>query len=610
MGSVNHSLPVFVSLTDHQLDIPKFSPQQILDILNQLQSNKATGPDGIGNFILQATAVSISNPLCKLFNYCLTKQTFPEIWKLAYVTPVHKKNEKMFCQNYRPISLLNNISKIFERAVYNTLYDYLISNNLLNPKNAGFKKGDSTTNQLLYITDKIYKAVDEGKDVRMVFLDAAKAFDKVWHKGLLFKLQQLGISQNFSNWFCSYLTDRQQQVVINGKASQVLTLESGVPQGSILGPLLFLIYINDITNGITTDINLFADDTSLLDIVDDPISSAARINQDLATLHNWATQWLVTFNASKTVIMTFTLKRKKLVYPAQYLNSLILTEVNSHTHLGLHLLSDLSWSNHIQNIVLRATKRVNIMKRLKLLLCRNTLVHIYKTMVRPILEHGCVFFDSGTVHDCDLLESVQYDAVRVCTGALWNTSKSKLLNELGWSLLSVRRQYFKQLQLYKIKKKLVPLYLSEGRLPTVSDVTRYNLRNTDKIRPPKARTNKYNLSFFPSSINTWNRLPPNISNAPTLDIFKKSLSLHLFSASSDLYLSYGQQMPAIYHTQMRLGHSCLNSHAFKFAFCDNDLCSCGQKETVTHYFLHCPIYAALRPTLLTSIANLISPGIN
>ena len=159
---------------------------------------------------------------------------------------------------------------------------------------------------------------------------------------------------------------------------------------------------NDITNGITTDINLFADDTSLLDIVDDPISSAVRINHDLATLHNWVTQWLVTFNASKTVIMTFTLKRKKNVYPAQYLNNSILTEVSSHSQLGLHLSSDLSWSNHIHNIVLRATERVNIMKRLKLLLSRNTLVHIYKTMVRPILEHGCVFFDSGTVHDCNL----------------------------------------------------------------------------------------------------------------------------------------------------------------------------------------------------------------
>ena len=139
---------------------------------------------------------------------------------------------------------------------------------------------------------------------------------------------------------------------------------------------------------------------------------------------------------------------------------------------------------------------------------------------------------------------------------------------------------------YKIKNKPVPSYLSEGRLPTVSDVTRYNLRTTDKIRPLKARTNKYYLSFFPSSINTWNKLPPNISKASTLETFKKSLSLHLLSASSDLYLSYGQRMPAIYHSQMRLGHSCLNSHAFKFAFCDNNLCSCVQKETVKR---DCPI---------------------
>ena len=155
---------------------------------------------------------------------------------------------------------------------------------------------------------------------------------------------------------------------------------------------------------------------------------SAGINQDLATLHDWATQWLATFDASKTVIMTFTLKCKKNVYPAQYLNNSILTEVDSHTHLGLDLLSDLSWSHHIQNIVLRASKRVNIMKRLKLLLNRNTLVHIYKTMVRPILEHECVFFYSGTAHECDVLESVQYDAAHVCTGALWNTPKSNLLN--------------------------------------------------------------------------------------------------------------------------------------------------------------------------------------
>ena len=154
-----------------------------MKILKHLPSNKATGPDDIGNFILKSTAVSIFKPLCKLFNYSLNKKTFPKCWKIANVTPVFKKNEKMFCKNYRPISLLNNISKVFEQGVYDKLNNYFTTNNLLNPKNAGFKKGDNTTNQLLYITDKTSASLDNGHDVRMVFLDAAKAFDKVWHKG-------------------------------------------------------------------------------------------------------------------------------------------------------------------------------------------------------------------------------------------------------------------------------------------------------------------------------------------------------------------------------------------------------------------------------------------
>ena len=144
--------------------------------------------------------------------------------------------------------MLCNISKVFERAIYNVLYLYLTENNLLNPKNAGFKKGDSTVNQLLYITDKISSSMDQGKEVRMVFLDAAKAFDKVWHRGLLFKLRQLGITPEFVNWFASYLSHRKQCVVINGASSPTLSIEAGVPQGSILGPLLFLVHVNDITN--------------------------------------------------------------------------------------------------------------------------------------------------------------------------------------------------------------------------------------------------------------------------------------------------------------------------------------------------------------------------
>ena len=221
----------------------------------------------------------------------------------------------MYCKNYRPISLLNSISKVFDRSVNNILYAYLTENNLLNPKNAGFKKGNSTVNQLLYITDKIYVALDQGHDVRMVFLDAEKAFNKVWHSSWSFKRAQLGVTLDFMWWFDSYLSDRHQRLVINRVAFNLLCLESGVPQGSILGSLLFLIHVNDVTSDIVTDINLFVDDTSLLDVIDNPKSSSERLNYDLSKLNTWASQWLVNFNPSKTVVMSFSTRRKPLTYP-------------------------------------------------------------------------------------------------------------------------------------------------------------------------------------------------------------------------------------------------------------------------------------------------------
>ena len=354
-----------------------------------------------------------------------------------------KKQEKFYCKNYGPISLLSNLSKVFERAVYNILYSYLITNDLLNPKNAGFQQGDSTINQLLNITDKLSETLDRGKEARMIFLDAAKAFDRIWHEGVLFKLEQLGVDKVFVNWFASYLRNRQQRVVINGSMSSLLTLQAGVPQSSILGPLLFLVYINDITDNIQTDINLFADDTSLLEIVNDPVSSAQRLNDDLSRLSDWASQWLVTFNPAKSVVINFSLKRKPIDHPVLYLNNSPLLQVKSHTHLGITLTSGLSWSKHVQNIVSKASQRVNIMKRFKYIMGRNSLIHLYKTVVLPIMEYGCILFDNCSKADQDLLESVQLSAARVCTGALQNTSKIKLLDELGWATLAVRRKYFK-----------------------------------------------------------------------------------------------------------------------------------------------------------------------
>ena len=270
----------------------------------------------------------------------------------------------------------------------------------------------------------------------MVFLDAAKAFDKVWHEGLLFKLKQLGIEGALLSWLSSYLTNRKQRVVMNGAHSTWAFLEAGVPQGSILGPLLFLVYVSDITDSIKSDINLFADDTSLLEIVDDPVTSANTLNSDLEQLHRWASQWLVTFNPNKTVILTFSAKINKPIHPILYLSGTPLEEVLHHTHLGLTFSHDLSWTHHIKSVVKKAFQRISIMKRLKYTLSRSTLKKLYITLIRPILEYGCVIFDACSMSDCKLLETVQYDAARICTGAMWNS----LLNELGWETLETRRK--------------------------------------------------------------------------------------------------------------------------------------------------------------------------
>ena len=210
----------------------------------------------------------------------------------------------------------------------------------------------------------------------------------------------------------------------------------------------------------------------------------------------------------------------------------------------------------------------------------------------------------------NLIESVQYDAARVCTGALLHTSKTKLLRELGWETLSERRKYFKLIMFYKVLNNLVPQYVCNDTIKPVSAHTSYNLRNINKIRPPRARTNLYKMSFYPSASVLWNDLPVSVSQLDALGAFKKSLSKLLFPARPPSYLGDGERLPVIWHTRLRLGHSTLNYHGLLYGITDSDLCSCGLKEDVEHFFLMCPNYAALRTELLTSVSNLISPGVH
>ena len=272
----NSVLPPFHLLTDKEIDNISIQCDEITSLIRNLNPDKATGSDEISGQMLLLCDKSVVLPLKIIFENILATSTYPDIWKLANVTPIFKKGDKQLIKNYRPISLLPICSKIFEKIIFNNLYKYLNANNLITKNQSGLRPGDSTSNQLLYLINEIHEAFDDPKsfEVRAVFLDISKAFDKMWHDGLICKLKQNWISGSLIKLFGNDLHNRKQRVVLNGFYSDYSIIESGVPQGSVLGPLLFLIYINDLEKNIRSNVEFFADDTMLFSLVKDPVISA------------------------------------------------------------------------------------------------------------------------------------------------------------------------------------------------------------------------------------------------------------------------------------------------------------------------------------------------
>ena len=278
---------------------------EVENVIRNLEPNKAVGPDLIHNKIIKAASPVISNALTSLFNKSLSEGHFPEghfphCWKIAHVTPIHKKENKSICSNYRPISLLSCIGKVLEKCVQKKVFQFLKENNKINPCQSGFIPKDSTIYQLLNIYDDFCRSLDDRVSTEAIFFDISKAFDRVWHRGLLQKINAIGIRGNLLNWFSNYLQNRTQAVVIKGQRSNYLNITAGVPQGSVLGPTLFLIYINDLTNSIDSTIKLFADDTSMYLSLDNNPERTLQLNSDLEKIKTWASTWKVTFNANKT----------------------------------------------------------------------------------------------------------------------------------------------------------------------------------------------------------------------------------------------------------------------------------------------------------------------
>ena len=291
-------LTAFERKTPHSISEINISPYQIGVLIKKLTVSKSHGHDGLSARMLQLYGDTLTIPLSIIYTNCISKGYFPKKWKKANVTAVHKKNAKNIVSNYRPISLLPLCGKMFEKIIYDNMYAHFFGNKLISDKQSGYRRNDSTIKQLLSITHKIFKAFDEGHEARAVFLDISRAFDRVWHEGIIFKLRQMGVEGHALNILKSFLENREQRVVLDGQSSDWGSVEAGVPQGSILGPLLFLVYINDLTEVVESDINIFADDTFIFHIIDQ--FSTQILNSDLEKITTWANQWKMSFNPDIT----------------------------------------------------------------------------------------------------------------------------------------------------------------------------------------------------------------------------------------------------------------------------------------------------------------------
>ena len=507
--------------------------------------------------------------------------------------------------------MLPIFSKIFERVIYNSIFNYFISNKLFTPSQSGFLPGDSCIAQLLSIIHEIQTAFDENTvaDVRGISLDISKAFDKAWHEGLLYKLKTHGIEGQLLSLLANYLENRDQRVVLNGQTSEWRKIKSGVPQGSVLGPLFFLIYINDLPDGITSICKIFADDTSLFTKVLDINGSANKLNTDLKKITKWAHQWKMQFNPNPNKHANEVIFSRKstnnLSYPPVRFNNNDIVKCPDQKHFGMALDSKLNFDSQINQKIKKCNELIGLIRRLSVNLPRSALLTIHKSFIRPTLDYGDILYDKPNNEIFQQkLEKVQYRACLAITNAIQGTSKERLYDELGLYSLAKRRWRSKLIFFYKIINGILPDYLYSYLEFSPQDNYPLRLASKTIIRPIPTRTKTFKNTFLPCCINEWNNLATETRNAKSINIFKK---LILKEKKENSLFSICDPLGVKLLTCLRLQLSHLNEHKFRHGFNDtvDPFCACRNDiETTEHFFLRCHFYSAQRKELFKSLEKL------
>lgn len=496
------------------------------DVKKQLQSlnpNKSPGPDGLHPMVLKELSDVLAEPVAELFNKTMQEGELPPQWKEAHVTPIFKKGTKSKPGNYRPVSLTCILCKVMETLVRDKLLAHMNSNKLLSKCQHGFVAGRSCSTNLLAVLDDWTKLLDEGCSVDTVYLDFAKAFDSVPHERLLDKLQAYGVRGEVHRWIRAFLTGRSQRVCVNGVQSEWAQVRSGVPQGSVLGPVLFVAFINDLPDVVSSICKMYADDTKVYrQVVTD--EDREKLQKDLDELVKWADKWQLRFNAEKCKVLHLGSKNSNFQYSMKKHGSdenVTLEATSLEKDLGVNVDQELKFSKHTEIQVNKANRILGLVRRSYEYLDCESMKHLFCALVRPHLEFSNVAWAPKLQKDKDLIEGVLRRATRVIPG-MGELSYEERLKKINLPSMAYRRARGDMIEVYKYTHNK---YAVESPLVLMDEdsTTRGHSYKLDKVR---CKTTVRQEFFSYRVVNTWNSLPEKVVSAPTINSFKNRLDAH------------------------------------------------------------------------------------
>ena len=507
--------------------IPVITSEQVCRIISTLDSSKAIGLDGIGPRIIKLIDHLLSPSIAALINKSMLTGRFPDQFKLAKVFPIHKTGSKSDPANYRPISILPTISKIFERHVNKHLMAYLNKYGLIHETQSGFRQKHSCQTALVKLVDQWMSCIDKGDIIGSLFLDFRKAFDLVNHNILIKKLSVYKIRSSSLQWFTSYLESRQQ-TIDSGQGMSIRSLiRSGVPQGSILGPILFLLFINDLPLLLKhCQADFFADDATAHTSNQDIETINTELQSDFSIAVSWSKQNELPINYDKTKYMI--LGSKKRVQDEHQLDlradNRTIDKVSTQRLLGIFFDDQLSWTTHIDHLCSTLSSKISLLRQISAYVPQDIQKLYYQSYIVPLLNYGCNTWGTTSSANIERLSKLQKRAARIILKADFMTPSKLMFETLGWLSVPKRLLYNKAILTYKALNNLTPTYISNLLTP-LSEKHSRSLRSSENglLCIPRSRSALYDRSFSHSASKLWNSLPQDIRTKSSLNAFKTCL---------------------------------------------------------------------------------------